>query len=80
MTVKRTVEQFSGYEYTLQRTVVTFEKLFFELCFCDLNLYCFVDLLIMTLRMIGIVFDRSWKKRVDERSLAQTRLASNLQL
>jgi hypothetical protein len=57
---------------------LTFEELFFQFCLCDLNLDRFVNLLIMTALVVGVILDSGREKGVDERSFAQPRLASNL--
>jgi hypothetical protein len=56
----------------------TLEKLLLKLSLGDLDLDGLVNLLGMSLLVIGVVLDRGGEERVDESSLAQARLASNL--
>ena len=44
----------------------------------DLNLHGLVDLLLVTLLMVGVVLDGGGEEGVDEGGLSQARLASNL--
>jgi hypothetical protein len=58
----------------------TLEELLLELSLGDLNLDGLVDLLLVAAFVVGIVLDGGREKSVDECSLAQTRLASNLDM
>lgn len=58
----------------------TLEELLLELGLGDLNLDGLVDLLLVAALVVGIVLDGGREKSVDECSLAQTRLTSNLDM
>ena len=58
----------------------TFEELLLELGFCDLYFNSLVDLLCVSLLVIGVVLDRRREECVDEGCLSQARLASDLKL
>lgn len=49
MTVNRTVLDFSNHAESFQQNSLTFEEFLLELCFCNFDLYRFVDLFIMAL-------------------------------
>lgn len=83
MTVRRTIDLLSA--HLLKTSVVwtrkethTLEELLFQLGFGDLNLDGLVDLLLVSLFVVGVVLDRCREKCVDESGLAKTRFASNL--
>lgn len=50
----------------------TFEELLLQFCLCDLDFNGLIDLFGVSLLVVGIVFDRSREKCVDECSLSQT--------
>jgi hypothetical protein len=56
----------------------TFEELLLELGLGDLNLDCLVHLLVVSSLVVGIVLDGGGEEGVDEGSLSEARLASNL--
>jgi hypothetical protein len=56
----------------------TFEELLLKLSLCDFNLDGFVDLLVVAFLVVGVVLDSGGEEGVDEGSLSETRLASNL--
>lgn len=56
----------------------TLEELLFQLGLGDLDLHGFIDLLLVTAFVIGIVLDGGREEGVDESRLAKTRLAGNL--
>ena len=56
----------------------TFEKLLLQLSLCDLNLHSLVNLLVVAALVVRIVLDGRGEEGVDERSLTEARLASNL--
>lgn len=58
----------------------TLEELLLELGLGDFNLDSLVDLLLVAALVVGIVLDGGGEEGVDECSLSQARLASNLQL
>ena len=58
---------------------LTLEELLLELGLGDLDLDGLVDLLRMTAAVVGVVLDGGGEEGVDEGSLSETRLASNLQ-
>ena len=57
----------------------TLEELLLELGLGDLNLDSLVHLLVVSSLVVGIVLDGGGEEGVDEGSLSETRLASNLQ-
>lgn len=58
----------------------TLEELLLELGLGDLDLDGLVNLLLVTALVVGIVLDGGGEEGVDEGSLAETRLASNLDM
>lgn len=56
----------------------TLEELLLELCLGDLNLDRFIDLLLMSTAVVGVVLDGSREQRIDECCLAQARFTGNL--
>ena len=56
----------------------TLEELLLEFGLCDLDLDSLVHLLVVSSLVVGIVLDGGGEERVDEGSLSETRLASNL--
>jgi hypothetical protein len=56
----------------------TLEKLLLKLSLGNFNLNGFVDLLLVSSFVVGIVLDGGGEQGVDEGRLSQTRLASNL--
>lgn len=56
----------------------TLEELLLELSLGDLNLDSLVHLLVVSSLVVGIVLDGGGEEGVDEGSLSETRLASNL--
>lgn len=56
----------------------TFEEFLLQLCLCDLDFDSLIDLLGVSLLVVGVVLNRGREKCVDERSLSQTRLTGNL--
>ena len=58
----------------------TLEELFLEFGLGDLDLDGFVNLLLVSTLVVGIVLDGGGEKRVDEGSLAQTGFTSNLMM
>lgn len=58
----------------------TLEELLLQLGLCDLNLDGLVDLLLVSSLVVGIVLDGGGEEGVDKGGLAQTGLASNLQI
>ena len=57
----------------------TLEELLLELSLGDLNLNRLVHLLVVSSLVVGIVLDGGGEEGVDEGSLSETRLASNLE-
>lgn len=57
----------------------TFEELLLELSLGDLNLNRLVHLLMVSSLVVGIVLDGGGEEGIDEGSLSETRLASNLE-
>ena len=57
----------------------TLEELLLELGLGDLNLDGLVHLLVVSSLVVGIVLDGGGEEGVDESSLSETRLASNLE-
>ena len=57
----------------------TLEELLLELSLGDLNLDSLVHLLVVSSLVVGIVLDGGGEEGVDEGSLSETRLASNLE-
>jgi hypothetical protein len=58
--------------------LLTLEELLLELGLGDLNLNGLVDLLLVTLLVVGVVLDCGGEECVDKGGLAQARLARNL--
>lgn len=58
----------------------TLEELLLELGLGDLDLDGLVNLLLVAALVVGIVLDGGGEEGVDECSLAETRLASNLDM
>lgn len=58
----------------------TLEELLLELGLGDLDLDGLVDLLLVTALVVGIVLDGGGEEGVDEGSLSEARLASNLDM
>jgi len=56
----------------------TLEELLLELGLCDFDLDSLVNLLLVTAAVVCVVLDGGREESVDEGSLAETRLASNL--
>ena len=56
----------------------TLEELLLKLSLCDLDLNSLVNLLCVSFLVIGVVFDCCWEECVNEGSLSQPGLASNL--
>jgi hypothetical protein len=57
----------------------TLEELLLELGLCDFDLDSLVNLLLVTAAVVCVVLDGGGEESVDEGSLAETRLASNLE-
>ena len=57
----------------------TLEELLLKLGLGDLNLNGLVNLLLVATLVVGVVLNGGGEKSVDEGSLAQARLASNLE-
>jgi hypothetical protein len=57
---------------------LTLEELLLKLSLCDLNLDSLVDLLVVAALVVGVVLDGGGEEGVDECSLSETRLASDL--
>ena len=58
----------------------TLEELLLKLGLGDLNLNGLVNLLLVATLVVGVVLDGGGEKSVDEGSLAQARLAGNLEM
>lgn len=56
----------------------TFEELLLQFRLCNLNLNSLVNLLGVSLLMVGVVFDGRREEGVDEGGLSQPRFSSNL--
>jgi hypothetical protein len=57
----------------------TLEELLLELSLCDFDFDSLVNLLLVTAAVVCVVLDGGGEESVDEGSLAETRLASNLE-
>ena len=64
----------------IRRVSHTFEELLLKLSLCDLDLNSLVNLLCVSFLVVGVVFDCCGEEGVDEGSLSQSRLASNLDI
>lgn len=61
------------------RTIeLTLEEFLLKFSFCDLNLDCLINLLVVSALVIGIVLDRCREESVDKRRLSQPGLSSDL--
>lgn len=72
------MQGFSG-TFAWIRSRLTLEELLFKLRFRNLNFDSLIYLLRMPALVIGVVFDSSGEKSIDEGRLPQARLASDLE-
>lgn len=76
MTVRRTAP---GKQHALRRAgELTFKELLLELSFSDFDFDSLVNLFGMTTLVIGVVLDSGGEECVDECSLSEARLSSDL--
>jgi hypothetical protein len=65
---------------SLQPWNPTFEELLLKLSLGDLNLNSAVDLLLVAALVVGVILNSGREEGVDEGSLSQSRLSSNLSI
>ena len=81
ITVRRTGELVRRFRHKIwyNNERRTLEELLLELGLCDFDLDSLVNLLLVTAAVVCVVLDGGREESVDEGSLAETRLASNLE-